>query len=515
MINTHNLPQDLAKIRDEIKGYATDMGLEFFNTIFQIVDYEEMSSIAAYTGFPNRYPHWKFGMEYNQLKQTRRFGLGTIFEMVINNNPVYAYLLDCNSPVQQKLVMAHVYGHADFITSNYMFLHTNRKMMDQMANNATKIRRYVDLHGIDKVESFLDTVLSLETLIDPSAPFKAAERKKYEKEGPAKLPVDRSYMDSYVNPPKKLKKTKDEEAKERMKMLSLVNEPERDVLNFLIKHAPLTDWQRTIIDIIREESYYFAPQAQTKILNEGWACYCHEQIMTKKVLNSSEIVEFADWHSRVASPTPGGLNPYALGLALLRSIEDRWNKGRHGKEYDECDDIQKKRDWNTHENKGLEKLFEVRKQYDDISFIQEFFTQEFVTEQKLFTYERYDEGDHYEYFVESKKVEEVKQQLLFQKTNLGLPFIFLTDGNYGNKGELLLQHRWEGTQLDIDYAQRTLINLEKIWRRPVNLVTFAKDEDKPDEEEKEVIIRCEKGKTKTTELKEENKPKSLIYWGPY
>lgn len=200
MIRNHNLPPYLAKVREEIEGYAKDMGLEFFPTIFQLVDYEEMSSTAAYTGFPNRYPHWQFGMEYNQLKQTRRFGLGTIFEMVINNNPSYAYLLDCNNLIQQKLVMAHVYGHVDFFTNNFMFQYTNRKMMDKTANNAAKIRQYIDRYGVEKVESFMDLVLSLENLIDPTAPFRAKKWKKYKQEGVSKLPVSRPYMETYMNP---------------------------------------------------------------------------------------------------------------------------------------------------------------------------------------------------------------------------------------------------------------------------------------------------------------------------
>ncbi len=338
-------------------------------------------------------------------------------------------------------------------------------------------------------------MLSLEDLIDPTAPFKAAEKKEYKKEGVAKLPVSREYMDRYINPKKELQKTDEDEMKEKMKMLKLVQEPERDVLKFLTKHAPLTKWQRSIIDIIREERYYFAPQGQTKILNEGWACYCHEQIMTKRALDSSEIIEFADCHSRVASPAEGRLNPYALGLRLLRNIEDRWNKGKHGKEYDECEDLEKRRKWDTHENKGREKLMEVRKYYNDITFISEFFTQEFVSEQKLFKYGRYDAGDYYEYLIDSKELEEVKKQLLFQITNRGMPFIFLTDANYKNRGELLLQHRWEGNSLDMNYARRTMENLEKIWSRPVNLETVLRDKKG---KEDLAIITCKNRKFEIT-----------------
>ncbi|MFH0752525.1 MAG: SpoVR family protein [archaeon] len=505
MIRNHNLPPYLAKVREEIEGYAKDMGLEFFPTIFQLVDYEEMSSTAAYTGFPNRYPHWQFGMEYNQLKQTRRFGLGTIFEMVINNNPSYAYLLDCNNLIQQKLVMAHVYGHVDFFTNNFMFQYTNRKMMDKTANNAAKIRQYIDRYGVEKVESFMDLVLSLENLIDPTAPFRAKKWKKYKQEGVSKLPVSRPYMETYMNPKKELKKLEDQcEAEKKVKRLRLVDEPKRDILQFLITHAPIEEWQSHIIDIVREEKYYFTPQGQTQILNEGWACYCHAKIMTERALDSSEIIEFAKVHSSVASAGQGRLNPYALGLALLRDIEDRWNKGRHGKEYEECTDMKQKREWNTHENKGLEKLFEVRKHYNDIMFIDEFFTQEFVNDQKLFKFGKYDMEDHYEYIIESKQVDDIKQTLLSQRTNMGSPFIYIVNGNYQNKGEMLLYHQWEGRTLDMEYARRTMINLEKIWTRPINLKTCI-GQDENTGELKYETLKCKNGKVLSIESAENEK----------
>src|SRR6478752_6102060 len=119
------LPQELVDAREEIKGYAKGYGLDFFETIFEMVDFEEMNMVAAYGGFPNRYPHWKFGMEYEQLSKSYEYGLHKIYELVINNNPSYAYLLEGNSLTDQKLVMAHVYGHVDFFKNNFCFRATD------------------------------------------------------------------------------------------------------------------------------------------------------------------------------------------------------------------------------------------------------------------------------------------------------------------------------------------------------------------------------------------------------
>ena len=145
-------------------------------TIFEVCDYDEISEIAALGGFPTRYPHWRFGMEYQQLSKGYRYGLQKIYEMVINNDPCYAYLLRCNQMVDQKLVMAHVYGHNDFFKNNIWFSQTNRKMMDEMANHGTRIRAHMDRYGEETVENFIDNCLSLENLIDIYSPHDQAAR---------------------------------------------------------------------------------------------------------------------------------------------------------------------------------------------------------------------------------------------------------------------------------------------------------------------------------------------------
>ena len=134
--------------------------------VFELVDAEQLHAVAAYGGFPTRYPHWRFGMDYEQLSKGYEFGLQKIYEMVINTNPSYAYLLEGNSTVDQKTVMAHVSGHVDFFKNNYFFSKTNRRMIDEMANHGARIRRYVDRRGIEIVEDFVDTCLSLDNLID-------------------------------------------------------------------------------------------------------------------------------------------------------------------------------------------------------------------------------------------------------------------------------------------------------------------------------------------------------------
>ena len=288
-----SLTPELTRLNREIEEHAREYGLDFYETFFEILDFEEMNMVAAYGGFPNRYPHWKFGMEYERLNKSYAYGLHKIYEMVINNDPCYAYLLECNHLVDQKLVMAHVYGHCDFFKNNIWFSKTNRKMMDTMANHATKVRKYIDKYGLDAVESFIDICLSIDDLIDHHSVF--IERKAKPREGTEepiiiKKIASSEYMDDFINPKEFMDQQKQKLEEERQRRRRFPEQPQKDILLFLIEHGPLENWQRDILWMIREEAYYFAPQAQTKIMNEGWATYWHAKIMTERALNDAEVI---------------------------------------------------------------------------------------------------------------------------------------------------------------------------------------------------------------------------------
>ncbi len=1080
-----NLPPHLRVLKDEIEGYARAFGLDFFETIFEVVDADDLNEIAAYGGFPTRYPHWSFGMQYEELKKGYEYGLSKIYEMVINNDPCYAYLMRCNHTVDQKLVMAHVYGHClapeteviteqgakpitevrvgdrvlthtgefkpvrvvarrhfkgpiyrvkvegaeesvritgehpvavlhgdglrwmpaselqggmfvglphakpvaigsgvklaprliqsmeilqlpiadlqakierelqenpflepradpqpglwfpegeedhchierdgftwqcilqpkveeydgyvynfsvaedesyvlsagltvhncDFFKNNAYFGHTTRKMMDEIANHAARIRHYVERFGEDEVESFLDKCMSIDDLIDihSVAIKRRDDHSKYDftpptgEEGDEGQPPRfkaKAYMSDYINP-RTAPKAEDEERKQlkNQRVPHFPEHPEKDALLFLIEHAPLKNWQRDILSIVRDEAYYFYPQGQTKIINEGWAClvsgslvatdrgflpideivrdrkpvrvsdgtgtqpvydwarfeerdtvlirtrrglrlegslthrvmladgawkplgevmigdrlrlargsnlwatetvkidgqlkrrrtmaevaaaagvspsllndvrrgrsaahrerllpflaqyekeqrelpkvfahrtdvrtpqlvdekfaaflgylsgdghnsdikrviglttgdepqadhfaalvselfgitprkkwnetkwrvlfssqtvkdflvslglktgyaarvktvpevilrspkpvvaaflralydcdgyagpagvilstsspkmaevvqllllnfgvlstlrphkdecwhvqtqgqsakvfreqigfglarkqarlteyvenrnwfkeereddeiisvergwaevfdvsveethryvaqglvnhnsFWHSTIMTQKVLEPSEVIDYADHHSGTMATSSRRLNPYKLGIELLRDIERRWNMGQFGAEWENCDDMEKKRTWDTQAGLGRQKVFEVRKIHNDITFIDTFLTPEFCKEYRLFSFNYNEPGGNY--VIESREFQKIKQRLLFSLTNFGKPWIYVIDGNYRNRGELLLRHEHNGVDLKVDEARDTLANVQYIWARPVHLETL-------------------------------------------
>ena len=469
-----NLPPQLETARNQIREVARSCGLDFYEVIFEMVSWEQMNEVAALGGFPIRYPHWRFGMEYERLSKGHAYGLSKIYELVINNDPCIAYLQEANEPVDQKLVMAHVYAHCDFFKNNIYFSHTNRKMVDQAANRGTLVRRIIDRYGLDRIEDFLDSVLSLEDLIDPNRVFLEPKRppEPVEEEEPVAAVAkirSKEYLDSFVNPPEYLEEQRRKRQEEIQRRRRFPLRPERDVLLFLIQHAPLERWQQDIVDVVREEAYYFLPQMQTKIMNEGWASYWHSRIMSEHILKDAEVVDYADHCSAVFSMAPGSFNPYKVGLELWRDIQRRWDRGQFGAAWEECDNYEEKLHWDTKAGKGMEKIFEVRRLYNDVTFIDTFLTPDFCDRSKLFVYKWNESTRRYE--ISDREFHAIKQALLTQLTNHGQPIVRVEDANFENRGELLLVHDYQGVELDLAYARDTLKNLQKLWRRPVNLQT--------------------------------------------
>lgn len=434
-----NISKELSDIQKSIEKIAAGYGLDFFETVFEMVTYKQMNQIAAYGGFPIRYPHWRFGMEYESLSKGYEYGLSKIYELVINNDPCYAYLLEGNSLVDQKLVMAHVYGHCDFFKNNKWFANTDRKMMDTMANHSVRIRRFIDRYGIEEVENFIDTCLSIENLID------------------------RHSIDTFSS----YKTAMGDNAEPTA---------DKDILRFLVDSAPIEDWKKEVLNIIRAESYYFAPQGMTKIMNEGWASYWHSKMMTQDICSDSEIVQFADVHSGTMAMNPHGFNPYKIGIELFRDIESRWNKGRFGREWSQCENLQEKANWDLNLGQGKDKIFQVRRDYNDVGFIDEFLTEEFCVEHKMFVYKFNKKTEQFE--IDTRDFKAIKAKLLFQIANFGQPIISVVDKNFNEKGELLLSHLFEGVELQPDYMRETMSRVYEIWKSPVNIATVLDKDPK-------------------------------------
>ena len=300
---------EILTLQADVERRARESGLPVPEIRYEVVDHRELNEIAAYGGFPVRYPHWRFGMEYDRLIKGHTYGLQKIYELVVNTEPVVAYLLRQNSAVEQKLVMAHVCGHADFFRANAWFRHTDRNMLDVMASHGARIRTLADRHGRAEVEAFVDRVLSLDNLVDAGAMGRAR------------------YIPGNAPP------LEDEAVA-------------GDVLGHLLLLAPLSAWQQEVLAILRDEAYYFLPQSLTKVMNEGWASFWHSRLMTGTLLRDAEVVDYAESHAG-AMGGDGPMNPYKLGLELYLSLLER-------------------------SDGDLAPLFEARAIHNDVTFVENF-----------------------------------------------------------------------------------------------------------------------------------------------
>jgi stage V sporulation protein R len=251
---------------EQINVIASDFGLDPFPMRYEICPASIIHTFASY-GMPARYTHWSFGKAYHRLKLNEQLGLGKIYELVINHNPCYAFLLDSNSLLQNKLIIAHVIAHSDFFKNNVYFAKTNRQMIESMSSSAKRIRSYEEQVGIRAVEQILDAVHALNV--------------------------------------------------------------HSNVLKVMVEQGThLSDWTKDLMMIGIEEMDYFWPQMETKICNEGWATYWHRAIVRELPLTADETIEYARMHAAVIQPSRYSPNPYQLGLALFESIASK--SGRIG-----------------------------------------------------------------------------------------------------------------------------------------------------------------------------------------
>jgi len=296
------MPDELKRLLPEIFRRVSDFGCDFPPTVVEMLTYDEISEIAAYGGFPVRYPHWRWGMEYEELQQGYMHGMHRIYEMVVNSDPCYLYCLDSNTLVDNVTVVAHALGHADFFKNNIYFAQTSQNMMNELANHGTRIRRYMTRWGKERVTEFIDHVLRIETLIDPA---KAWEPKRYKDSihkdsrkyhHPSRLKVEEGhdYMEGYLNTEEWLKKQHERIEKiEAAEYLDMFVGSTKDIMGFIRDNAPLKPWESDIVSMLYEESIYFAPQRMTKVSNEGHACVGPDTLIptSKGMIAAKNIVD--------------------------------------------------------------------------------------------------------------------------------------------------------------------------------------------------------------------------------
>lgn len=429
---------ELQQWNEAIETITVKEGLNVYEQIFEIIGYKDMLDYEAYTGMPSRYPHWSYGKAYEKNKTLYQYNLtGLPYEMVINSDPCLAYLMKENSLLLQILTIAHVYGHNDFFKNNRLFKQgTDAKAtIEVFKRNADMVRSYVNdpSIGYENIETLLDAAHSVRFQVARVIGDKRISDEELKQQ------LMSEYKDSFVH--NSLLKPYIKQEPPDLSRIPLNYED--DLLYFITKYGDMEDWERNIVDIVRREVLYFIPQIETKIMNEGWASYWHYNILKELELSQELYLEFIKRHNDVIAPIPMIINPYYLGFKMFQDIEARY---------------------------GKKVLFEVRALERDESFIRRYLTQELCEEMHL--YDFINKSDYYivEDVADEKGWANIRNVLCNTCGMNNIPNIRVVEMQRQDK-TLILEHIFDGRELQSAYTEATLKHINDLWKRPIKLLT--------------------------------------------
>ncbi len=415
---------------DKICKLGKEANLDWYDIHYEVCDYLSMIGHMSYHGMPSHYGHWSFGKTFERTHQRYNLGAeGLPYELIINADPSIAYLMRENPAYLQLLIMCHCVGHSDFFKNNRMFAHTRAETIVQRMRTARKrIQSYVEdpTIGIKLVEEVLDAAHAIQF-----------QTHRYHIE----RPTERDLKSKYT----KLIK-EDEDGKYRnFDVTSLPLEPEYDILQFVMDHAPrMEEWKRDIIGIVRDQAQYFIPQIQTKIMNEGWASFWHYRLMHELDLPQSFHLPFLKSHNQVIRPIIGGLNPYHMGFTMFQKIEERY---------------------------GIEECFLARECSHDAAFLRQYLTQDDCYDLGLFSFSRKKD----QYVIDEISNDDgwklVRDDLIKSVGTNGIPVIYIDSVDDGDI--LVLRHEHDGRDLELSHSDEVVLHLSTLWGDVVKLFTIV------------------------------------------
>ncbi len=475
----------LGRIHDAIERIALDeLGLDVYRPRIEVITSEQMLDAYASTGMPLFYKHWSFGKHFARNEALYRKGRqGLAYEIVINSNPCVVYVMEENSATMQAIVLAHAaFGHNHFFKNNYVFKQWTDAdgILDYLAFAKGYIATCEDRYGAAEVERLLDAAHALMSHGVHRYPGKRKLdlRSEERRERERREHGERLFNDLWRTVPELRKTGKNGRRRPEIdRRRALLGLPEENILYFLEKTAPrLKPWQREVLRIVRLIAQYFYPQRQTKLMNEGCATFVHYRIMTRLHeagrIDDSAFLEFLHSHTNVVTqpsyddPRYNGINPYALGFAMMQDIEristDPTAEDRHW-----FPDI-------AGSNDPYNVLKDIWANYRDESFISQFLSPSAIRAMGLFLVVDEDTKDEL-------LVDAIHNERGYQKVRRALgrlydvsrhdPDIQIVDVDLDGDRRLMLKHHVvDGVPLDEDDAERVLQHLANLWGYGVHLV---------------------------------------------
>lgn len=446
---------DLRAIDERCRTIASaELGFDVPDVVYHLSRPEDVYFAAA-NGLPARYSSARWGAQFDEAYGRYRRGQDRIYELIFNTRPIHAFLLDGNSIVAQTLVMAHCLGHGYVFEHNAWLGAVDREIMPRVVAAAERIADYMGVHGRERVEDLLDACHAV-AVHQPQAQLirKAAAP---EPEAPED-PYDALFPDEVAAQRERV------QAEREALRRRFPREPEPDLLRFIEAHAHgLDDWQRDVISIVSNEQSYFLPQLRTKVLNEGMAVLTHQEICQRLFLSADRYWEYEQLNASVIRPHPAQVNPYNLGINILREIM------RIATEPD--DEEREQWPWAGSVD-PFEKVREIARDYDDEGLLREFLTPKVCELSRLYTFE-HTQRDPRRIRVCSREADQVRELLVRQHSTFGIPHIEIVDADHRGRGELLLEHHHDGIGLDEEYARGTLTQIALLWDKPCTVHTVA------------------------------------------
>lgn len=451
-----------------------DLGLDVYPNQIEIISSEQMLDAYSSIGMPLMYRHWSFGKHFLYHERLYRKGAqGLAYEIVINSNPCISYCLEDNSMALQALVIAHAaFGHNHFFKNNHLFRQWTdaEGILDYLEFARRYIARCEERHGVAEVEQVLDAAHALmpSSVFRHRRPPRLSLREERQRARERRAERERSAHYLYDKfRPLRAAEPADEELRERRREMKL---PEENLLYFLEKHSPiLKTWQREVLRIVRIIGQYFYPQRQTKVMNEGCACFVHFHIMNtlhaEGLLTDGAMLEILHNHTNVLTqpdfddPRFSGINPYALGFAMMQDIK------RICEEPTEED-----RDWFpliAGSGGWRAVLKDAWANYRDESFVQQFLSPEVMRRFRMFALT--DEADDPYYTVSGIHDErgyQLVRDTLARSLDVSVadPDIQVVDVDMlGDRTLKLAYYQRNGIPLDREASAATLAQLKKLW----------------------------------------------------
>jgi stage V sporulation protein R len=428
--------KELQKWDEKISAIGKALQLDWYPINYEICDYKEMIGHMAYSGLPTHYRHWSFGKSFDRIQTEYNLGMsGLPYEMIINSNPSISYLMTENPMPTHILTMAHCLGHSDFFKNNRMFAETGADTaLDRFKAASKRIRKYMeDPHiGIDKVERILDACHTVRFQVPRTPGIKRRNHKELKKYYQQLMLNDKTgYYDNFD-------------------LEKIPLEFDSNLLKFVADYNRfLQEWERDLINIVEQESLYFVPQACTKIMNEGWACFIHEKIINALKLPDNYHISFIRLHNQVVRPHLGRINPYHLGFKIFKYIE---------------------------KNQGFEECLSAREIHNDETFIRSYLNEDLCRELNLFSYSFHQKEGF-------NKITEVSGEDTWRTIrddlikNIGLnPIPVVGVEELLQDGTLVLKHIHDGRDLELSEANKVFDHINELWEGGVKFTTIIEDD---------------------------------------